>query len=128
MRPAASHTTAGPEPSVTFLRPFLNTSSKYLQNNNPQVVTVGLGSAENARFFSQTLDYPLQGLYADPTGAAYKAIGFYAPQGDVNPYVKLLAMLTGIGSPGTVQEVSRVSSSRSGKARHVWSAVLLAGG
>lgn len=66
---------------------------------------MGLGSAENARFFSQTLEYPLEGLYADPTGACYKALGFYAPQADINPYVKLLAMLTGIGSPGTVQEV-----------------------
>lgn len=66
---------------------------------------MGLGSAENARFFSQTLEYPLEGLYADPTAACYKALGFYAPQADINPYVKLLAMLTGIGSPGTVQEV-----------------------
>jgi hypothetical protein len=73
-----------------------------------QVVTVGLGSAENARFFSQTLNYPLDGLYADPTGACYKALGFspgFAPESGTSPYVKLLAMLTGVGSPGTVQEV-----------------------
>ena len=73
-----------------------------------QVITVGLGSAENARFFSQTLDYPLDNLYADPTSVCYKALGFspgFAPGSDINPYVKLLTMLAGIGSPGTVQEV-----------------------
>lgn len=73
-----------------------------------QVITVGLGTAENARFFSQSLDYPLEGLYADPTGACYKALGFspgFAPESNISPYVKLLTMLAGIGSPGTVQEV-----------------------
>lgn len=73
-----------------------------------QVITVGLGSAENARFFSQTLSYPIEDLYADPTGACYKALGFspgFAPGSDINPYVKLLTMLAGVGSPGTVQEV-----------------------
>lgn len=73
-----------------------------------QVITVGLGTAENARFFSQTLNYPLDGLYADPTGACYKTLGFspgFAPGSSISPYVKLLTMLAGIGSPGTVQEV-----------------------
>jgi hypothetical protein len=74
-----------------------------------QVITVGLGSPENARIFSSTLDFPLDGLYADPTGACYSALGFspgFAPGADINPYLKLLPMLAGIGSPGTLQEVS----------------------
>jgi hypothetical protein len=73
-----------------------------------QVITVGLGSPENARIFSSTLDYPLDGLYADPTGACYSALGLspgFAPGADINPYLKLLPMLVGIGSPGTLQEV-----------------------
>jgi hypothetical protein len=72
------------------------------------VITVGLGSPESARIFSSTLDFPLDGLYADPTGACYSALGFspgFAPGGDINPYLKLLPMLAGIGSPGTLQEV-----------------------
>jgi hypothetical protein len=74
-----------------------------------QVYTVGLGSDDNARRFSEVLNYPLANLYADPTGDCYKALGFspgFLPETDVNPYLKLLPMLMGIGSPGTVQEVS----------------------
>lgn len=41
-----------------------------------QVITVGLGSAENASRFASTLGYPLDALYADPTGACYKALDF----------------------------------------------------
>jgi len=41
-----------------------------------QVVTVGLGSADNARSFAATLGFPLDSLYADPSGACYKALGF----------------------------------------------------
>jgi hypothetical protein len=78
------------------------------------VITVGLGSPENARIFSSTLDFPLDDLYADPTGACYSALGFspgFAPGADINPYLKLLPMLAGIGSPGTLQEVSGVVES-----------------
>lgn len=73
-----------------------------------QVFTVGLGTPENARLFARELNYPLEHLYADPSGACYKALGFnpgFAADVDINPYLKLLPMLMGIGSPGTVQEV-----------------------
>eukprot|EP00879_Flechtneria_rotunda_P018800 GHRR01019733.1.p1 GENE.GHRR01019733.1~~GHRR01019733.1.p1 ORF type:complete len:193 (+),score=74.08 GHRR01019733.1:160-738(+) len=73
-----------------------------------QVITVGLGSVENARIFAAALDYPTAGLYADPTGACYKALGFspgFAADAQLNPYFKLLPMLAGIESPGTLQEV-----------------------
>lgn len=45
---------------------------------------------------------------ADNTGAMYRALGFspgFAPEAQVSPYLKLLPMLMGIGSPGTIQEV-----------------------
>ena len=41
-----------------------------------QVLVVGLGSASNAREFAHTLRFPLDKLYADPEGTAYKALGF----------------------------------------------------
>lgn len=114
----------GPDTRVVipFLTHFADLSSwEYAQKLNQkvlpqlreqglQVITVGLGSPENARLFSSTLDFPLEGLYADPTGAAYSALGFspgFAPGADINPYLKLLPMLAGIGSPGTLQEVIR---------------------
>lgn len=59
-------------PTAATVGAFVNNQQSTLL----QVVTVGLGSAENARFFSKTLDYPLDNLYADPTGACYKALGF----------------------------------------------------
>ena len=49
-------------------------------------------------------------LRADPTGELYAALGFspgFAPDVQISPYAKLLPMLAGIGSPGTIQEASR---------------------
>ena len=46
--------------------------------------------------------------HADSTGACYKALGFSPGFGSdlaISPYLKLLPMLMGIGSPGTMQEV-----------------------
>ncbi len=43
---------------------------------------------------------------ADPTGELYSALGFspgFAPDAGISAYAKLLPMLAGIGSPGTVQ-------------------------
>ena len=48
-------------------------------------------------------------LFADPEGVCYKALGFhpgFASGASLSPYLKLLVMLAGIGSPGTIQEVS----------------------
>lgn len=75
-----------------------------------QVVVVGLGSRQNALQFSKLLDFPLRLLYADPEGVCYKALGFspgFAADAPVSAYLKLLPMLAGIGSPGTIQEVLR---------------------
>lgn len=46
--------------------------------------------------------------HADPEGACHRALSFsrgFAPDARVSPYLKLLPMLAGIGSPGTLQEV-----------------------
>eukprot|EP00775_Hariotina_reticulata_P002965 gene2965-3250_t len=115
-----------PSPSnvvvIPFLTHFADLSSweygqKLIQKVLPsmeeqgiQVITVGLGSAENARLFASTLGYPLEHLYADPSGSCYRALQFspgFAPGANINPYLKLLPMLAGIGSPGTLQEVIR---------------------
>ena len=54
-------------------------------------------------------DYPM--LHpADPEGICYSALGFqpgFAPEAALSPYVKLLVMLAGVGSPGTIQEVHK---------------------
>ena len=45
-------------------------------------------------------------LPADPSGELYSALGFSAgalPEAPVSPYAKLLLMLAGIESPGTIQ-------------------------
>ncbi len=47
---------------------------------------------------------------ADPTGELYSALSFspgFAPETKISAYAKLLVMLAGIGSPGTIQEVLR---------------------
>lgn len=47
-------------------------------------------------------------LFAYPAADLYLDLGFnpgFAPQLQVSPYVKLLPMLAGVGSPGTIQEV-----------------------
>ncbi|GLC39918.1 hypothetical protein PLESTB_001821700 [Pleodorina starrii] len=81
-----------------------------LESSGVRVITVGLGSVSNAQEFARTLGFPMDRLYALPEASLYRSVGFsagFAPELDVNPYLKLLPMLAGIGSPGTVQEVLR---------------------
>lgn len=81
-----------------------------IEAQGARVIAVGLGSAANAREFSRVLNFPLDKLYADETAAVHRALGFsrgFGAELDINPYFKLLPMLMGIGSPGTVQEVLR---------------------
>lgn len=82
-----------------------------LRDAGVKVAAVGLGSPKSARAFASAVGFPLESLYADPTGAAYAALGFCpgfaSGVESVDPYLKLLPMLMGIGSPGTVQEVLR---------------------
>lgn len=49
---------------------------------------------------------PCTCLPADPTGDLYRALGFspgFLPDTNISAYAKLLPMLAGIGSPGTIQ-------------------------
>lgn len=78
---------------------------------------VTVGSASNATAFKQLFSSTWPGgadtmpLYVDPDGSLYTKLGFskgFAPNTEaLSPYVKLLAMLAGLGSPGTIPEVLR---------------------
>jgi len=92
------------------LRPQLDT----LEKQGAQVVIVAIGSVENGSAFCRLTEFPAAKLWMDPTGAAYKALGFEPGlqlEGQVksiaSPYVRLMAMCAGIGSPGTLNEVFR---------------------
>ena len=81
-----------------------------LKESSDGVTVVGLGSPEAGRKFAELLNFPVEDLYADPEGTLYKELGFsqgFLPDTDISPYLKLLPMLAGIGSPGTIQEVLR---------------------
>lgn len=77
-----------------------------------EVVGVSLGTVEAARDFCGETGFPLDNMFMDATGEAYSALGYSngfepkLPRGKkVNPYLRLLPMLAGIGSPGTIQAV-----------------------
>lgn len=81
-----------------------------LEASGVKFIAVGLGSVTNAQEFARVLKFPTDRLYADPDGSAYRALGFSPGFGEgleISPYAKLLPMLMGIGSPGTMQEVFR---------------------
>jgi len=82
-----------------------------LQQAGVSLVVVGIGTVSAAMKFSELLDLPAEfNLYADPTGATAKALGCsrgFAEGTPVNGYLKLLPMLLGIGSPGTLEAVLR---------------------
>ncbi|KAG2483176.1 hypothetical protein HYH03_017968 [Edaphochlamys debaryana] len=82
-----------------------------LEASGVRVALVGLGSVQNAQEFARVLNVPMDRLYASPDGGAlYRALGFSGGFGEdlpVSPYLKLLPMLAGVGSPGTLQEVIR---------------------
>lgn len=61
----------------------------------------------------ECLVFMQSGCAADSEGVCYKALGFsrgFAPDAQVSAYLKLLPMLAGIGSPGTIQEVLMLSA------------------
>ena len=74
-----------------------------------KLVVVALGSLASAREFSSVTGFPPHRLLSDSSGSCHLALGYsrgFAASG-VSPYVRLLAMLAGLGSPGTIQEVFR---------------------
>ena len=82
-----------------------------LEEGGVGLVLAGLGSPEAAALFAEQTGFPPGRCYALPSGALYRELGFsggFAPEVEgVSPYLKLLPMLAGVGSPGTVQEVLR---------------------
>ncbi|KAI7838571.1 hypothetical protein COHA_007643 [Chlorella ohadii] len=96
--------------SSTELAQKLKAVLPELQGAGVGVIAVGLGNVAAARKFADLLQFPLDLLYADPMGDLYTALGFSRgalPDAPVSPYAKLLLMLAGIESPGTIQEVLR---------------------
>ena len=75
-----------------------------------EVAVVGLGSGRQAQMFADTVGgFPLSRLFGDPEGRAYEALGFSKGLAVAGfpPTARLLAMLAGVGSKGTIQEVLR---------------------
>ena len=84
-----------------------HSSSKARQS---EIVFCGLGSAEAAALFAAQTGVDPASVFALESGALYAELGFsggFAPDAPVSPYLKLVPMLLGAGSPGTVQEVLR---------------------
>ncbi|CAM9350351.1 unnamed protein product, partial [Phaeothamnion confervicola] len=115
----------GEKTIVSFLTHFADFNSwelaQKLRHNLPaiddagtKVVAVGIGSILGAKAFAAATGFPLGSLYVDESANAYSALNFaqgFQPKLPgkikVNPYLRLLPMLAGIGSPGTIQAVLR---------------------
>lgn len=74
-------------------------------------VVVGIGGGNQASKFAELLELPASmNIFADPSGAAAVALGCSRGFGEgvpLNGYLKLLPMLLGNGSPGTIEAVLR---------------------
>jgi hypothetical protein len=94
-----------------------NKIPQQLKDLNVPYSFITIGTPSNATAFKQLFSSTWPGgvdtmpLYIDPDGSLYTKLGFskgFAPNTEaVSPYVKLLAMLAGLGSPGTIPEVLR---------------------
>jgi hypothetical protein len=82
-----------------------------LQQNNINVVGIVPGATpRSAQMFCEMTQFPPDLLHIDASAAAYESLFLskgFLPDAPVSPYLKLLPMLAGIGSPGTIQEVLR---------------------
>jgi len=86
-----------------------------LQEQGVEVVAVGIGGKEAAKKFAKLNDFPEELLYYDEQGACCAAMGcsagfgrdspLQAQSNALSPYLRLLPMLLGVGSPGTLQKV-----------------------
>jgi hypothetical protein len=75
-----------------------------------ELTLVGIGTQAAGAKFAELLDLPADRIYADPTGASHRALGFSPgalPNVEIPPLVKLAVMLGGVGSPGTIEAVIR---------------------
>lgn len=86
-----------------------------LKEKGVEVVAVGIGGRESGKLFAQLVDFPEELLYYDEAGACCGALdcspgygresALQAQDNAVSPYLRLLPMLLGIGSPGTLAKV-----------------------
>ena len=87
-----------------------------LQSSNVKLVAVGLGNYQAGQEFQRLNKIEDWDIYVDAEATSYNALDFnpgFSPtlpaslNINISPYAKLIPMLLGIGSPGTVQEVVR---------------------
>lgn len=81
-----------------------------LKANQVNLVAIAPGSLDNAKVFCQNNPFPSDNLYMDREAICYQNLGFSRgafPDLKVSPYLKLLPMLAGIESKGTIPEVLR---------------------
>jgi hypothetical protein len=73
------------------------------------IVCIGMGEVDKAVEFASSVGLATNiRLYSDSDGAVQGALGCskgFAPEWEVSPWIKMFAMIYGIGSPGTIQEV-----------------------
>ena len=76
-----------------------------------KLVAIAPGATvDSAAEFSFNTKFPLENLYLDPEAKSYEALKFekgFLPNAKIDPYLKLLPMLVGVQSEGTIPEVLR---------------------
>ena len=100
-----------------------------LSDSKTDLIAIAPGSVKNAKKFSEMTSFPLSNLYVDEEAVCYSKMNFnkgVLPNVPVSPYFKLLLMLAGIGSDGTIPEVLRgYFGDRSTGLRNEWIAPTL---
>ena len=89
----------------------LNYYMPNIKNAGINLVAVAPGATiENAEEFSLKTGLSMDDLYLDFNAVSYNALMFskgFMPNANISPYLKLLPMLVGIQSEGTISEVLR---------------------
>lgn len=79
-----------------------------LQKSNIEVIAIGIGSKDSAERFCNYTGFPKRCLFADSEPIIHQELGLYPGLKIVGgPWIGLLLMCAGIGSPGTLKEVLR---------------------
>ena len=82
-----------------------------IEQSNVNLVAVAPGATmENAKEFCLKTGLPIDKLFVDFEAVSYEALKFekgFMPAAKISPYLKLLPMLMGIQSEGTIGEVLR---------------------
>lgn len=79
-----------------------------LQKSNIELIAIGIGSKDSADRFCSYTGFPKQCLFADSEPIIHQELGLYPGLKIAGgPWLGLLLMCAGIGSPGTLKEVLR---------------------